>query len=155
MTFTLTGAFLEHRQDALQDLGRFLNDESIREIDLAYDFPVEIRDIIDFSDFGLYQYRGSRTKLALWEGNVSNTIYVNFQPSGKSKRRPLTRGARVYEKSLDGQNVFRFEITLNARGRHKIPKSHLDAGNHSDALIKTFPLMASAISQYNTCTRNH
>lgn len=147
--FTFTGALLEHRQSSLIKLKSLLesiNYSYIKEIDIAYDYPLDNRyspDSLfenelmrkDNNDSSLFATIKSNPIIDLRQYDYSNTLYVNYDPTINKRGRKLA--VRAYKKfELEKHRV---ELMLTQIKNCSPSFETLDSLSHLRIFLESFP----------------
>lgn len=148
--FTFTGELLESRQSSLMKLKSILNSISfsyIKEIDIAFDYPLSDKkyspeslfevELIrrDNDESSLFANVKSNPIIDLRQYDYSNTLYVNYDPTINKRCRKLA--IRAYKKfELEKHRV---ELMLTKRPEYSPSVETLDSLSHLRILSESFP----------------
>ena len=152
MEFTFTGEFLESRQDSLIKLKSLLESiqyACIKEIDIAYDYPITDNRYSpeslfenelmrkDNNESSLFTSIKSNPIIDLRQYDYSNTLYVNYDPTSLNKRlRQLA--FRIYKKFELEKHRIELMITKSRNG-YSPSFDCLDSYSHLRILSNSFP----------------
>lgn len=151
LEFTFTGELLETRQDSLIKLKSLLESIQfayIKEIDIAYDYPITDNRYSPEFIFDIDQYRRDNNEASLFstpksnpiidlrQYDYSNTLYVNYDPTINKRNRQLA--IRAYKKFELEKHRIELMIT-KVRNNYSPSFDCLDSDSHLRILANTFP----------------